>query len=272
MASRRSTCSAGRSTRCACRWIPTSCARSRSASTRSTARCRTGTSTCRPASSLGPHSTYTLKVNGQLMSASAFAPLVVAYRHGAPVHLGDVARVVDSVEDNRNASWFYDPDKVVRVVLMTIMKQPGSNTLAVDRQHPRCCRARARLPPSVHLDSRHRSRDLDPRGVPGHQDHDGGDAGARRRRHLSVPAERLGHDHPGARPAVLDPRHVRRDAAAALQPQQPLDDGAHPLDRLRRRRRDRDAREHRAPHGARARTRKTPRCAARRKSRSRFSR
>ena len=55
---------------------------------------------------------------------------------------------------------------------------------------------------------------------------------------------------PGAGAAVLDSRHVRRDAAAQLQPRQPVDDGADPLGRLRRRRCDRDAREHRAPHGA----------------------
>ena len=37
--------------------------------------------------------------------------------------------------------------------------------------------------------------------------------------------------------------------------EQPVDDGADPLDRLRRRRRDRDAREHRAAHGGAARRR-----------------
>ena len=101
---------------------------------------------------LGPQSTYTLKVNGQLMSASAFAPLVVAYRHGAPVHLGDVARVVDSVEDNHAAAWFFDPDKVVRVVLITIMKQPGSNTLdVIDHIRALFPGLERRLPPSVHL-------------------------------------------------------------------------------------------------------------------------
>jgi len=100
----------------------------------------------------GPTSTYTLKVNGQLTSAAAFSSLVLAYRHGAPVRLGDVARVVDSVEDNRTASWFYDPDRVLRVVLLTIMKQPGSNTLdVIDKIRALIPGIEARLPPSVHL-------------------------------------------------------------------------------------------------------------------------
>ncbi len=39
------------------------------------------------------------------MNADAFRPLVVAYRNGAPLRLSQVANVVNSVEDNKNASW-----------------------------------------------------------------------------------------------------------------------------------------------------------------------
>ena len=94
----------------------------------------------------------------------------------------------------------------------------------------------------------------------------------RRPGHLPVPAERVGdhHSQPGA--AGLDRRHLRGDVPARLQPRQPVADGADALGRIRRRRRDRDAREHRAAHGdgqvARCRRRST----ARRKSRSRSSR
>src|SRR5581483_6814415 len=95
---------------------------------------------------------------------------------------------------------------------------------------------------------RHRPRRLHPRRVPRHQDHDGGHARARRLRHLPLPAQRPGDAHPGARAAGLDPRHVRGDAAAPLQSQQPVADGRDPLVRLRRRRCDRDARKYRAAH------------------------
>src|SRR6185369_15622310 len=79
----------------------------------------------------GPTRTLTIKANGQLTRADAFRPMIVAYRNGAPVRLSDVASVIDSVEDTRNASWFFDPDVVHRAVLVSVMKQPGSNTLAV---------------------------------------------------------------------------------------------------------------------------------------------
>ena len=62
-----------------------------------------------------------------------------------------------------------------------------------------------------------------------------------------------GHPQPGA--AVLDHRHVRRDVHARLQPRQPVDDGADPVGRLRRGRRDRDAGEHRTGTSRWARTR-----------------
>jgi hydrophobic/amphiphilic exporter-1 (mainly G- bacteria), HAE1 family len=100
----------------------------------------------------GPASTYTVRVNGQLTSADQFGALTLTYKNGAPIHLRDVANVVDSVEDNHAAAWFFDPDKVVRVVLITIMKQPGSNTLdVIDHIRALFPGLESRLPPSVHL-------------------------------------------------------------------------------------------------------------------------
>ena len=100
----------------------------------------------------GPTRTLTIKANGQLTRADAFRPMIVAYRNGAPVRLSDVASVIDSVEDTRNASWFFDPDVVHRAVLVSVMKQPGSNTLAViDAIRAVLPAIRRQLPPSVQL-------------------------------------------------------------------------------------------------------------------------
>src|SRR5207244_4375327 len=46
----------------------------------------------------GTTATHTIRVGGQLGNADAFRSMVVAYRHGAPVRLGEVAKVIDSVE------------------------------------------------------------------------------------------------------------------------------------------------------------------------------
>jgi len=60
----------------------------------------------------GLHATYNLKVGGQLADAAAFRPIVVTSRHGVPVHLGDIANVIDSVENNRTGAWNYTSTEI----------------------------------------------------------------------------------------------------------------------------------------------------------------
>jgi hydrophobe/amphiphile efflux-1 (HAE1) family protein len=69
----------------------------------------------------------TLAANDQLLRAKDFAPLVIAYRNGAPVRLSDVARVIDSVENERVAAWA----DTQRAVLIIIRRQPGANIIDV---------------------------------------------------------------------------------------------------------------------------------------------
>ena len=54
----------------------------------------------------GPTKTYTVQANGQLQNAASFRRLVVAYRNGAPVHLGDLGQVLDDVQNNKSIAWF----------------------------------------------------------------------------------------------------------------------------------------------------------------------
>lgn len=68
-----------------------------------------------------------IDVDGQLMNADAFQKQIVAYRNGAPVHLGDVASVSDSVENVRIASWFNGK----RSITLAVLRQPGANTIQV---------------------------------------------------------------------------------------------------------------------------------------------
>src|SRR6185369_11885610 len=75
----------------------------------------------------GTFRNLTLKTNDQLPNAAAFGQLIVTYRNGAPVRLQDVAHVVDSVENNRVASWFNGR----RSVTLAVQRQPGTNTVAV---------------------------------------------------------------------------------------------------------------------------------------------
>ncbi len=80
---------------------------------------------------IGPQRAFTLQTTGQLMSAAQYRPLVVAYRNGSAVRLNDLGQVIDSVEDDKTASWFYTPEGTQRAIILGIQRQPGTNTIQV---------------------------------------------------------------------------------------------------------------------------------------------
>jgi HAE1 family hydrophobic/amphiphilic exporter-1 len=74
--------------------------------------------------------------SGQLANATEFTNLVVAYRNGAPVRLGELAQVIDGVQDARVANWFGERDAAgklepARSMVLAVQKQPGVNTVEV---------------------------------------------------------------------------------------------------------------------------------------------
>ncbi len=75
----------------------------------------------------GPQRAYTVLADGSISSAPEFRQLAVTYQNGAAVRLQDVARVLDDVQDSRNASW-YDGK---RAIVLAIQRQPGTNTVEV---------------------------------------------------------------------------------------------------------------------------------------------
>ena len=137
-----------------------------------------------------------------------------------------------------------------RTIYLAIQRQPGTNTVeVVDRVKALLPQLQAQLPAAVQLGVRSDRSRLDPRVGRRRQVHAGPDRLPRRPRHLPVPAQPVGDRHPEPGAAVLDRRHVRGDVGVRLQPRQPVADGADAVGRLRRRRRDRHAGEHRPPHG-----------------------
>jgi HAE1 family hydrophobic/amphiphilic exporter-1 len=101
----------------------------------------------------GPHKAFTLQATGQLMNAAEYQDMVVTYRNGAPVRLGELGTIKDGVEDERTASWFYNSDGTQRAITLGIQRQPGTNTIAVaDAVKALMPHFRAELPPSVHMD------------------------------------------------------------------------------------------------------------------------
>ncbi|MGO7381554.1 efflux RND transporter permease subunit, partial [Rhizobium ruizarguesonis] len=69
----------------------------------------------------------TITANTQRNSAEQFRSLVIANQNGAPIHLGDIADVQDSVENKYTGSW-YDGQ---RGIILAIQRQPDANTVDV---------------------------------------------------------------------------------------------------------------------------------------------
>src|SRR5207253_11030679 len=65
---------------------------------------------------IGPHKSYTLQATGQLMNAEQYKSMVVTYRSRAPVRLEQLGTIVDGVEDQRTASWFYTREGEQRAI------------------------------------------------------------------------------------------------------------------------------------------------------------
>ncbi|YAG12685.1 Multidrug transporter MdtC [Nostoc sp. DSM 114161] len=55
----------------------------------------------------GQQQNYTIEANGQLNDAANYRSLVVTYQNGAPVQLGELGQVLDSVENDKIASWYF---------------------------------------------------------------------------------------------------------------------------------------------------------------------
>ena len=100
----------------------------------------------------GSHRRFTVQATGQLTEAALYRPVIVAYRKGSPVRLEELGTIVDSVEDDKTASWFANAEKIQRSVVLAIQRQPGTNTVAVAEEVKQLLpQLELQLPPSVEL-------------------------------------------------------------------------------------------------------------------------
>ncbi|MBV9980122.1 efflux RND transporter permease subunit, partial [Bradyrhizobium sp.] len=78
----------------------------------------------------GAQQSYTIAANDQIADASAYKPIIIAYRNGNPVTIGDVATIVDGLENDRTGGWYQG----IPAVIIEIQRQPGANVIEVVRQ------------------------------------------------------------------------------------------------------------------------------------------
>jgi hydrophobe/amphiphile efflux-1 (HAE1) family protein len=96
----------------------------------------------------GEHRAYTLQANGQLTSAGGYRSLIITYRNGSPVRLGDIGKVIDSVQTDKVAAWHNGK----RGIVLAIQRQPGTNTIeVVDAVKKLLPTFREQVPPSVNI-------------------------------------------------------------------------------------------------------------------------
>jgi HAE1 family hydrophobic/amphiphilic exporter-1 len=96
----------------------------------------------------GEHQAVTVQATGQLTTAAAYRPLIVAYRGGKPVRLDEMGRVLNSVENDKIASWYKDS----RAIVLAIQRQPGTNTIeVVDAINNLLPTLRRQIPASVNI-------------------------------------------------------------------------------------------------------------------------
>jgi HAE1 family hydrophobic/amphiphilic exporter-1 len=75
----------------------------------------------------GERQQLTLRANDQPQNAEEFGRLIVAGRANAPVRLGEIAEVVDGVQNQRVAAWRDGR----RALVLAVMRQPDANTVEV---------------------------------------------------------------------------------------------------------------------------------------------
>jgi multidrug efflux pump len=96
----------------------------------------------------GPDLDYTINDNDQIQDPKDYLSTVIAYQNGAPVFMGDVAKVTQAAQDIEQGAWY---DHAPAIVL-NVMRQPGANVIAtvnqIKKQLPQLL---ASLPQAMHL-------------------------------------------------------------------------------------------------------------------------
>ncbi len=96
----------------------------------------------------GGRQSYSIGVNDQIFSAAEYSDVIIAYKNGSPIRLGDLGEVVDDVENSRLGGWVNGK----AAVIVDIQRQPGANIIeTTDRIKALLPKLRAAIPPSAKI-------------------------------------------------------------------------------------------------------------------------
>jgi hydrophobe/amphiphile efflux-1 (HAE1) family protein len=96
----------------------------------------------------GPNRSYTIYNNDQMTTAEPYNNVIIAYRHGAPVHVSDIGRAVSGPQNRELAAWTNGK----RSVLLLVFKLPNANVISTaDGVKAKLPALEAYFPPDIHL-------------------------------------------------------------------------------------------------------------------------
>src|SRR5690242_16293160 len=97
----------------------------------------------------GEKRAYTIYANDQLLDPAKWNDVIIAYRNGGPLRIGDIGRAVTGPEDAKQAAWANGK----RGVFLVVFKQPGANVIeTVDKIKSLLPRLVAAIPPSIKIE------------------------------------------------------------------------------------------------------------------------
>jgi HAE1 family hydrophobic/amphiphilic exporter-1 len=96
----------------------------------------------------GEQQLFNIDIANSPKDAATFSEVIVAWREGAPLRLGDIATVTDSVEDDRSIGRMNG----LPAIVIAIQRQPDANTIEVVESVKQLLeRVRGDIPASIHL-------------------------------------------------------------------------------------------------------------------------
>jgi len=96
----------------------------------------------------GPSRAYTIDANDQIQDPNDYLDTVIAYKNGRPVHLRDVATVVQGAENEELGAWM----NTTPAIILNVQRQSGANVIkVVDAIKASLPQWEASLPSSVHV-------------------------------------------------------------------------------------------------------------------------
>jgi HAE1 family hydrophobic/amphiphilic exporter-1 len=97
----------------------------------------------------GTNQVYAVQSTGQLFTADAYRPIIVAYRNGSPIRLGEIGSVIDGVQNDKVAAF----TKGRQGIVLSILRQPGTNTIeVVDKIRSLLPTFRTEVPAGINID------------------------------------------------------------------------------------------------------------------------